>query len=96
MNHQACEAYAGEVSPGGPIARHVTPKLDPLPRSTSTYRDGSGRLRRLSVIGIPRKEIDLDRYVSALLALAMHRVEDEDRQQAVLRGDVKLLPPGDT
>lgn len=78
-----------------PDAANAAPKPDPLPRSTSTYRDGRGRLRRLSVIGIPREEVDLDRYVSALLALAMHRVEDEQRQRAVLRGEVKLLPPGD-
>lgn len=69
----------------------ITPTLDPLPKSTSTYRDGQGRLKRLTMVAVPRKEPNLDRFVAALLAMATERLEEEKHQRAATRGEVKLL-----
>jgi hypothetical protein len=77
------------------MAAQVMPALNPLPRSTTTYRDGRGRLRRLTVVGVPWEKPDLDQFAKALLELATQKVHEDRRQKAVTRGEVKLLPdPG--
>lgn len=67
---------------------NVNPPIDPLPTSTSTYRDGQGRQRRLRVVAVPKK-FDPRRFAEVLIAAAMERV---DRQRQVERGEIKLLP----
>lgn len=73
------------------MAPRVMPALDPLPRSTTTYRDGRGRLQRLTVAAIPKERPDLDQFAKALLELAIQKVHEDRRQEAVTRGEVKLL-----
>jgi len=71
------------------MAQRITPTLDPLPKETSTYRDGHGRLKRLTLVAVPHPEPDLDKFVAALLALAMERVEAEKRQRAARSSQVE-------
>jgi hypothetical protein len=44
------------------MATRMTPTLDPLPKSTSIYHDGHGRLKRLTVVAVPRRELDPDQF----------------------------------
>jgi hypothetical protein len=48
----------------------------------------------VTLIAYPREEPDLDQFVQALMAMAVDQLTIKKRQAAVLRGEIKLLPPG--
>lgn len=86
-------ASAPRFGPRLQRSRKERTALDPLPVQTGTDRGNHGRLRRLTLAAIPRAEPDPEAFTAALIELATQRLEANRRQSAVLRGEIKLLPP---
>ena len=73
LNHRPKAAYAEAVVIGVAVPTKVHPEIDPLLTSTSTYRDGNGRQRRLRVVAVP-KPFDPQRFAEVLIAAATAQI----------------------